>query len=106
MDTPVSDCRKTPGEVSEGRSPPTLVPKLTTCASASEALRSKVSLQSSPAVPKAQGKTVSLEKIAAGELFRRPEAGFLPPLFFYFTSISNVTVLVYLLSCICWSLSE
>ena len=72
------DCRKTPWEVSEGRSPPILIPKLTTCASASETLRSKDSLQSSPAVPKAQGKTVSSEKIAAGELFRRPEKRGLP----------------------------
>jgi len=35
-------------------------------------LRSKVSLPFSPAAPLAQGKTVSAEKIAAGELFRRP----------------------------------
>jgi len=37
-------------------------------------LRSKVSLPFSPAAPLAQGKTVSSEKIAPGELFRRPEA--------------------------------
>ena len=33
---------------SEGRSPPSCIPKLTTCASVSEALRSKVSLRRSP----------------------------------------------------------
>jgi len=46
---------------------------MTTCASASEALRSKVSLPFFPAAPLAQGKTVSAEKIAIGELFRRPQ---------------------------------
>jgi len=40
----LSACQKTFWEVSEGRSPPTLVPKLTTCASASEALLSKAFL--------------------------------------------------------------
>ena len=37
-----------PREASEGRSPPTFVPLLTTCASEAEALRSKVSLQRLP----------------------------------------------------------
>ena len=41
---------KNPWEVSEGRTPPTVNPKPATCAVASEALRSKVSLRHSPTV--------------------------------------------------------
>jgi len=44
----------------------------------SKALRSKVSLGVSPAVPKAQGKRVLSEKITAGELFRQAAAARLP----------------------------
>ena len=49
-------------------------PAPATCAVGPEALRSKGSLQGSPAAPQAQVNPVSSEKIAAGELFRRPEA--------------------------------
>ena len=58
---------------SEGRSPPSNNPNPATCAVDSEALRSKVSSQGSPPAPQAQVNPVSAEKIAAGELFRRPE---------------------------------
>jgi len=39
-------------------------------------LRSKVSLQASPAVPKAQGKPVSAEKIALASFFDGLTSGF------------------------------
>jgi len=64
-----------PQEVSEGRSPLTLLPNPATCAVGSEGLHSKASLRVSPAAPLAQKKPVLAEKIASASFF----AGLKPP---------------------------
>ena len=87
---------------SEGRSPPNCIPNPATCAVDSEALRSKVSLRVSPAAPKAQGKRVLSEKIAAGELFRQAER---PPQTDFFDTLRYISLFVYFSKFLYWEIS-